>query len=555
MSDSTQKPIDQSQIPAGVAPAEVPKPREPSHEEILKGLGSQAKEKKALSERLVQDAEKVTAVLEARKEAIASAAKVKRDDALERTAQEKKESESFLHDERQENLHELHTAAENAKKDLNGEFETLKANLSDPSAIEQIGKDLADKMKEIDDIESKADANVEEEFAANMKALEVDSAEMILHAENEYVSAAALIEGIDKDIAIVKTSKESKLKELWSSKLEEKVADEVVAEQPVASEEAVKKAVVSSGMKWAAIGTGVFLAGYFGLKHVVPSPEYFQPSPKVFVSSVPVPGALVAPLASTGLAGVRKPEAKTVKTVVKEVKHAVPVAAKLVEPKKDAKAALKPVEPKKAVVAPKSVKKAVEQTGVKKVAEKKGVKAAIEKKEVKKAVDARKVYVKFTRAILTIWPEIKTYNASGTVFQKSPKESLKAFCTYATDNAGKLSTEQRAAIAELLFVIRDAKKVGALGLDEWEITPLNKIRKGKMDAGEIKKLTNDFRKAIKDRKAHLTTDKKSKKANAPVTVPAQKAAPAMKPAAPKAAKGVKAEPLMKGATVQKTAAQ
>ena len=544
MSDPIQKPIDQKdqeQIPAGGTPAEAPKPKEPSHEGILTGFKSQTAARKVLSEKIAKDASKKVAEMEVRKNNIASAAAIARESALKGLEQEKAEKEAFLQNSRQEDLDRFRTAAEAAKKDLEEHKEYV--------------SDFAGSMNTINETKSKADAVREMEHEADMKAVQEESAAHLAETEKNYLANMSIIKAIEDEIAKVKSDKEVKLKELWSFKLDEKVADEVVAEQPKAAnqvvaeqpaavERAVKKVVVSPGVKGAAIATAALLTLYFGLKHNSGVPTH-QSAPQLSISSDSVKSFV--PIASTGLAGLATPESKSTKSVV-------PVTAKVYTAPGQAKTMKVAAASKKdAKVAPKAVKKEV-----KKAVEKKGAKRAAEKKEVKKAVDAGKAYTRFTNAIATAVREIKTFNSSGSLFQKSPKESLKAFYTYAVNNASKLSTEQHAAIAELLFVIRDAKKIGALSSDEWKVTKLNGIRKGGMNVDEIKKFTNDVRKAIKEKKAHLAMDKKGKKARTvkvPVAKQMKKAALVVKPVAPKAAKGVKAEPLMRGTTIQKTATQ
>jgi hypothetical protein len=175
------------------------------------------------------------------------------------------------------------------------------------------------------------------------------------------------------------------------------------------------------------------------------------------------------PLASTGLAGLAKPA---------------------VAPNKEVKAAAKAVGEKEA-------------------------KKAAEEKEIKKEVDARKAYKQFTRAILRIWPEIKTFNDDGTIFQKSPRESLKVFCDHVVSNAKSMSSKQQAAIAEMLSAIRGAKTVGALGKDEEDLSALNSIRRRGMNVVEIKDFTKRLQTAIQKRKAYSAIGRKSKKAKEP----------------------------------------
>ncbi|VVB73308.1 Uncharacterised protein [uncultured archaeon] len=507
MSDPKQKPIDPNLIhAAGGAPAEAPKPKEPTHEEILTRLTAGASARKILSERIVEQASEQIAALEKRKNDIASAAEIERDKALGETEQTKKEKEEFLHDRRQEDLDRLHTKVKEGKNDLQAQFGTLAANSSGLSATE-----LAEKTKEIDDVGVKADADIEEEHAANMKAAAEEAAAETLEAERNYEANKSIIKAIDAEIEAVKKEKEVRLKELWSTKLDEKVAeaDGVCLGQigpPESSYAKVEKTAISPGVRNAAIATVVGVGLYFGLNQMSPAPKFFQPPPKLFISTDTVSNIRVMPLASTGLAGVGKPVAQAPKTA----------------------AAAKP-----SVAAAKPVKKAA---------------PAAKAKGGARAMITDRTLINCASSIHAARAELKRFNDNGTIFQKSPKESVRLFCDEASTRIQSMSREQRAAATELMFAVANAKKAGALGQDDWEATALNKIRKGGMKAGDMKALSKKLRAAIKERKSHLATPKAAKPA---VAKPAKKAVvAAVKPVAAKAEKGVQTEPLMKNATSQ-----
>jgi hypothetical protein len=555
MSDSTQKPINsQSQIPAGGAPAEAPKPREPTHEEILTGFKSQAKARKILAGSIAKNASKRIAELEARKEGIANAAKVEREDALNRFEQERKEKEAFLQNSRQEDLDRLHGAAEGSKTDLKGQFENLKVNLSDPFVIEQAEKELADKIKEIDELESKADATREEEHEAYMAALQEDGAARLAEIETNYLANMSITSAVGEEIAKVKYEKEARLKEIWSSKLDGNV-DETIESEP--DEEAVGSAV-GSGVKKAAIVTAALLTLYFGSKYHSRVPTYQNVQSLSVSSDIAKP---FMPLGSTGLAGVRKPAEP------KQVAIAMPKGVDNAVVEQKAKA-MKPAGPKTAV------------TAVPKAAEKKDVKKAAKSAKPAADLNRSRAHKRLVREFVIILPEIQKFNDDGTMFQKSPRKSLKVLCTYVSDNAKYMSPEQHAAIADLLFTIRIARSVGALGEDESELSALNSIRRRGMKVSEVRDFTNRIQVTIKERKARRAMDKK-KAVKAPAAkqeklvnmsehvrkeiaridrenaMRAKKGGagkPTASPTATKASTGISAEPLMKGATAQKTAA-
>jgi len=508
MPESNQKPVNQNQTPAaGGAPVEAPKPA-PRHEEILAGFGSELKARRLLAEKIERGASEKIKQLEARKEEIFGVAKSEMDAALEALKQDKKEKAEFLETDRKEELDRIQSNLSAAEQDL----QALKANTTDPSAAEQ-EKVLAERLEQLRDLAKKSVEATEAEYVENTKALADESAAKLAEIKANYQANMSIIKSVYEEIEAAKKEKETRLKELWSSNLEERVAVPDEAKPEPVSEgsqladalkarwETEKKEGKKHLIVFAALGA-VTVGGWYGvnrLEQSIDAKNAEKSRAAVVVKVTDLKGVPVLPV-------VQKPAAV----------QTAPAAAPKPAAVKAAKSKRMAAKPKGAAVNT-VIKK--EATAVAKFTATASAQAAPAAVTGAKTISDSKAYHRLVLAMRTIWPKITTFSDSHTIFQKSPQYHLQAFCNYIKDHTGdkknpaNMSSEQEAAAGGLLSAIRAAKKFDVLGPEDWDLQELKGILKGGMKADAMRGFTKKIQAAIK---AKLAAAKKAAKPAAKV---------------------------------------
>lgn len=542
MPESNQKSVNNEiKAAAGGAPVEAKKPA-PTHEEILTNTNSVVKSRRVQLEKLEKAADAKIASLEARKTEIIDEAKSENHTSLAKLQDKKKEQIDFLQFSKDELIADARRLTDETKVELQKQFAILKKNLYDSKKVAEAEALLAARMKAEDENLQRRINEIEAENVKELDALnkEAESKEKMI--QERYAAKLRIAREVYKQIEEAKKQKEEALEKVFSADLSEGVefssitrpfSSEAEGEQVIAEEEPVgpkeetqkeKKPAVSNAVRNMAYCAVALFVIYLGLKPVPRVAVKNKPGANI-VSTDTVKGTKPAiPLEKTGFT--IKPS-----TSAPAGRPALFSVAKSTAGATIRTAASKPVA---------SVKAAKKKVKMKAKSTPKLTKEAIAHKE------EQKTNQRLVRAMNAIEPEIKTFNDSGTILQKSPQRSIKLFCDYIKTNEKQLSTEQRAAVAELLFTIKEAKRLDVLGPQEWNLTDLNGIRRGKLKVKEVKDFAHSLQHAIKEKKdAAKSAVKKKTKGNKKKTTHKLARTAALNG-------GTKVEPLMKGATSQDT---